>query len=278
MNLMAQVFYVNLTSRPDRRDFMERQFVKLGIDAERITAVTPGDISAEMRDRYCDTTKPRWVSAPELGCTLSHRAIWQAVVDRNLRYALALEDDMSLSDQLPYAIEAVATHCSSFDVLKAETKLVQILVGRPERTMGALTINRLYSVHLGTGAYFVSAAGARKLLAASDHFDLFTDCLIFDPLGPMRSLRVRQVVPGLAVSIEKLDPTTPSARSSLAETNKLNPPRRHARDFTPPIQRFLSRIWRDTTFTTKARIAVWRGAQHMTVPFWDGGRMIAAEP
>jgi GR25 family glycosyltransferase involved in LPS biosynthesis len=277
MNAMAQTFYINLTSRPDRRDFMERQFVKLGIKAERIAAVTPGDISREMQDRYCDTKRLRWVSAPELGCTLSHKAVWQAVVDRNLPFALALEDDMALSDQLPNAIELVAAQSIGFDVLKVETKLAPILVGRPELTMGALTINRLYSVHLGTGAYFVSAAGARKLLAASDHFALFVDCLIFDPLGPMRSLRVRQLVPGLAVSVEKVDRTAPSAWSSLAETNKLNPPHRHAREFTPPIQRFFSRIWRDTDFTTRARIAIWRGAQHRTVPFWDDDRMIAVE-
>ena len=277
MNVMPQTFYINLTSRPDRRDFMEHQFLKLGIAAERVSAVTPADIPQEMQGRYCDTTKPRWVSAPELGCTLSHRAIWQAVVDRDLPFALALEDDMALSDRLPNALALVAERATSFDVLKVETKLTPILVGRPDLAVGALTINRLYSVHLGTGAYFVSAAGARKLLAASDHFNLATDCLIFDPLGPMRSLRVRQIVPGLAVSVEKLDPTIPSGRSSLAETNKLNPPRRHEREFTPPIQRFFSRIWRDTDFTTRARIAVWRGAHYRTVPFWDGDRMIEVE-
>ena len=43
------IYYINLARRTDRRDFMEAQFQKLGLAATRIEAVTPADISEELR-------------------------------------------------------------------------------------------------------------------------------------------------------------------------------------------------------------------------------------
>lgn len=37
--------YINLASRVDRRQFMEEQFARLGIVAERVDAVTPLEVS-----------------------------------------------------------------------------------------------------------------------------------------------------------------------------------------------------------------------------------------
>ncbi len=39
------VYYINVASRVDRRQFMEEQFARLGIAAERVDAVTPLEVS-----------------------------------------------------------------------------------------------------------------------------------------------------------------------------------------------------------------------------------------
>ena len=42
---MIPLYYVNLASRPDRREFMDAQFARVGLAATRIEAVTPAATS-----------------------------------------------------------------------------------------------------------------------------------------------------------------------------------------------------------------------------------------
>lgn len=46
-------YYINLTSRLDRRVFMERQFSELGIQANRVEATVPNRIPKSLLDEYC---------------------------------------------------------------------------------------------------------------------------------------------------------------------------------------------------------------------------------
>jgi GR25 family glycosyltransferase involved in LPS biosynthesis len=39
-NFFDKIFYINLDSRTDRREFMEEQFKKFNIDAERFSAIS----------------------------------------------------------------------------------------------------------------------------------------------------------------------------------------------------------------------------------------------
>lgn len=42
------VFYINLDSRPDRRQFMEEQFARLSVQVERVSARTIADVPTEL--------------------------------------------------------------------------------------------------------------------------------------------------------------------------------------------------------------------------------------
>src|ERR1700748_961603 len=89
---IPQIFYINLDARTDRRGFMERQFGLLGLEAERVPAITPDVLPPEAL-QFCDERRDRWVSPVELACAFSHRRAWQLVVERNLPGALIFEDD-----------------------------------------------------------------------------------------------------------------------------------------------------------------------------------------
>jgi GR25 family glycosyltransferase involved in LPS biosynthesis len=105
----------------------------------------------------------------EIGCFLSHRAAWQAIIDRRLDAALILEDDVELrrprfDPAFALACEAVRTH-----------GLVRLPLmeraGAVARARSAPTVSRPIVLPLGTQAQVVSADAARRLLEVSEPFD-----------------------------------------------------------------------------------------------------------
>lgn len=98
---LLPIFYINLASRPDRREFMERQLAELGLIGHRIEAVTADEISDADAERYCNSGKPTFLRKRELACTQSHERAWTAMIDGDHAVALILEDDAELSPLLP---------------------------------------------------------------------------------------------------------------------------------------------------------------------------------
>lgn len=101
---MIPIFYINLDKRPDRNVQMTEQLSVLGLSAERISAINGSDLSEQEKsfvnnENFLLNTK-RHVSHGEIGCAMSHRLIWQKMLDNNLDYALILEDDVVINPQI----------------------------------------------------------------------------------------------------------------------------------------------------------------------------------
>src|SRR5690606_22896953 len=96
-----KAYFINLARRTDRRDWMESQFAKLGLDAKRVQAVTPDDISPEQRQASCDPHRYHWMTEVELACSLSHIRAMQTFLDEGRSHGLIFEDDLHLSPRLP---------------------------------------------------------------------------------------------------------------------------------------------------------------------------------
>ncbi len=99
-----KVFLINLDKRPDRLAFVKKQLDEQSISFERFAAVDGSKMTLETQTlvdvkRFIIEQKKEPVIG-EVGCAMSHRAIWQKMVDENLEYALILEDDITLSPDL----------------------------------------------------------------------------------------------------------------------------------------------------------------------------------
>ncbi len=108
-----KAFVLNLKTDVKRRDHIERQLKKLGIDYEVIEAVVGKDLSPENNpeiDWDFATKNAYWVSKGLLGCTLSHLKAYQAIADQNLDFGLVLEDDTNLDKRLPEFLNKVGDH------------------------------------------------------------------------------------------------------------------------------------------------------------------------
>lgn len=103
-----KVFIVNLKKAVDKRQRMEAQLQKVGVtDYQFIEAVYGADLTAEeLSEKVYDY--PNCALTPgEVGCALSHIQIYQTMVKEGTPYALVLEDDVTLPDDLADFLQAV---------------------------------------------------------------------------------------------------------------------------------------------------------------------------
>lgn len=101
---MIDAFYINLDNRIDRRKNIEKQLSTLDLKAKRISASVGSELTKEQmsfvnfEDFYCLMKRP--ISPGEIGCALSHRRVWQQIVEQDINYALILEDDVTIDKRL----------------------------------------------------------------------------------------------------------------------------------------------------------------------------------
>lgn len=107
------IFVINLRESIARRDAIERQLRGLGLSYELFPAITGNGLSLTEKAQHYDETwfvrnEGRPAQPGELGCALSHIAVYRLILERNLPHALILEDDAWLNPNLPELLEAIA--------------------------------------------------------------------------------------------------------------------------------------------------------------------------
>lgn len=108
-----KVFLVNLDKNPERLAAADAQLRKLGVEYERFPAVYGADLpKAEKRQAvnrfrwWCAVGRP--VRDGEIGCALSHYALYRRMNEEKLPYACILEDDVVLDERFPKQLQRVA--------------------------------------------------------------------------------------------------------------------------------------------------------------------------
>lgn len=165
------IYLINLPKDVARAAHMHNQLEALGLLAHlHPMAATYGrDLSAAETARYYSPEMNARqyhlpLSAGEIGCYVSHLNTWRAIVDSGAPAALVLEDDVLLDAALPALMsELMSATAAQWDMIK--------LVGRDhEKTVaewplqGQHRIVRYARIPSMTAAYFISRAGAQKLL------------------------------------------------------------------------------------------------------------------
>jgi glycosyl transferase family 25 len=159
------VFYINRDCDDDRRMSLERAVRVAGLEAERVSAVEGLSVPAGLKDYFFDTDGLISSLTPgEVGCYASHLKAFEMIAERNLDYALVLEDDaLPPRDLRRIAKDVMSQLPKDWDVVH--------LCGTPRRAVRPLAelergraLVRYSRVPSGAFGYLISAAGARKLL------------------------------------------------------------------------------------------------------------------
>jgi glycosyl transferase family 25 len=105
---MLKIFLINLQKRTDRLNFISSQLNELGLNFEKITAIDgmtlPLSYPIVNYQKFLINQK-RPIVQGEIGCAESHRFIWKKMLNENIDYALALEDDVEISPEIIELIE-----------------------------------------------------------------------------------------------------------------------------------------------------------------------------
>lgn len=215
------VYYINLTSRPDRRAFMEGQFERLSIAAERIEAVRMDEVPPELI-AFHRTPQSLWrLAAGDLACGLSHQRAWSRFAETGHPAALVLEDDTILAPSVRSFLELSLLQRLGADLVKLETFRTPVKLGTEVQHVGATVLRELCSSQMGGAAYALSRETAQRSLASPLRNLMGIDRFLFGR-GGLHLLRSRilQAVPSPCIQIDKFDDNDHVGESDIAITRK----------------------------------------------------------
>jgi glycosyl transferase, family 25 len=97
-----KIFMINLPSAIDRRLFMEKQLKKYNLNFELVEAVNGKDIPQEELIKLADLEHikeyAKYVTVGAVGLCLTHKKVYEMMIQRNLPYALIIEDDIFINE------------------------------------------------------------------------------------------------------------------------------------------------------------------------------------
>ncbi|WP_245459446.1 MULTISPECIES: glycosyltransferase family 25 protein [unclassified Rhizobium] len=113
----------------------------------------------------------------EIGCFLSHRKAWQAIVDQNIDIALVMEDDIELDNGFYRSLALALAHIGPDDLIRFPMR------GGRERghqiaKAGKIALIEPTCPGLGMGAQLISRGAAIKLLKATEQVDRPVDVFL----------------------------------------------------------------------------------------------------
>lgn len=172
------IFIINLPKSVDRREYMENLCLENGLEPTIIEAVDGKTLSQNLISTVCNQQKAkqnmgRELMLGEIGCALSHKKIYQKMVDEDIDIALVLEDDvrfepllnkvLSSTELFPNTWELVLLgHYAGHDKQKEITSPMSFWDSH--RINEEIKLGRLASYGYGTHGYLINQQGAKKLL------------------------------------------------------------------------------------------------------------------
>lgn len=169
-----KIFVINLDSSKGRWSKIKSQLDEFKLEYERIPAVDGKLISSS--NKMYDSSKNRThfhinMSKGEIGCYLSHIKCWKKIIDEKLDYAIIIEDDVKILQDLSKIKELLnANLFPEWDYIK----IGETPIRRNSRVVKKIEDYSIvkYSKKVPTGAFgqIVSYEGSKKLLEYSNPF------------------------------------------------------------------------------------------------------------
>ncbi|WP_288901243.1 glycosyltransferase family 25 protein [uncultured Sneathiella sp.] len=167
---LPPIFVINRPKDGHRRADMTERLAKVGltpiffdaIDGYLLDIPNLADYDSERRRRYFGKD----LKAGEIGCLLSHRAIYEKMVTENIPKALVLEDDVFLADDFRDVLLDIQNTAVPWDLIRFVGHGKVFETGY--RSLAALnhgySITRVPTSPSGAYAYLLTLKAAKRLL------------------------------------------------------------------------------------------------------------------
>lgn len=261
-------FFINLDESSSRREHMMSEGVRVGLALTRVAAVRGDRLSPEQLKRWQPRFDLHPMSPPEIGCFLSHRAVWAQIADGGSRFGAVFEDDVMFADQTGALLASDDWLPDDVSILKVETNRRSAMLSPPFRPApDGRGLARMASEHLGAGGYILSRQAARRLLAASETITVPVDYALFSPtFALLKPFDAWQLDPAICIQqIRSAGKFLPEA----AEISGLDASRKHLKlNAFAKMRRELARPLSQAALHACRRIeAVTLGHRWKAVPF-----------
>lgn len=198
---MIPIFLINLDTSQDRLAAFHKMTRKLGLPFERVSAVDANKITEDEKKllfSYRSGYLP--LGQGEMACFLSHRKVWQLIVDRGIDWAFIAEDDVHLDNTTQFFKDSTWIPANA-DLVKAETARQRVIMSPDlNSTIGKHQMRQLLSYHGGSAGYFVSNQTARFLLRETEtKCDALDHVLFHHWIGIVQNLKIYQLDPAICV-------------------------------------------------------------------------------
>jgi len=181
--MTTRAFIIHLARATARAPQVARILAACPLDAEVLGAVdghalSSAEQAAAQRRHLHRPRYPFALGAGEIGCFLSHRKAWKAIVDGGFAAGLIIEDDVELEPGIfTRALRLALAHVAHHGVIQFQVRSI----GNPgpviARSTGAL-LARPPVVPLRTSCGLYSRAAAQRLLELTATFDRPIDSMM----------------------------------------------------------------------------------------------------
>lgn len=168
---IPRIVVINLQASIDRRRTMEAHLCELGLSPTFFDAIdgrklSEEDVATVYDNERAKTTHWGALTRGEIGCALSHRAVWENLIASGDRGWLVLEDDAVLAADVPSWLRQLPGLVQDGDVVPfVHTNKMPYRFNRQK-------LGDRWLVYVNQGfyratAYYVTPLAARRLLLAS---------------------------------------------------------------------------------------------------------------
>ncbi|GGF60867.1 glycosyltransferase family 25 protein [Alteromonas lipolytica] len=170
---LPPIWLINLDKCADRLVSATEQLQRAGLTAERFSAVNGKALSEEEIAACYDEQANkaffrRPISRGEIGCYLSHRTLWQRMVDEQIEVAVIIEDDIIIDPKFGEVISKIA-QVKHWDMIKLAARRGCEGDERFDLGDGYSLVNFAKVPNCTTG-YAITLSGAKKLLSRRRFF------------------------------------------------------------------------------------------------------------
>lgn len=156
---------INLDQSKDRLEQQKIQFFKLGLEFERLPAISIKDFTEDEYKKLAFSGQ-RPLKQSELACFLSHKKAWEYVVSLN-EPCVVLEDDAVLVNDFKKILVQLENLEWSLEFVNLEVHSRKKIVSKQPTFMlngTSFKLFNLYQDRSGTGGYIIFPKGAKRLL------------------------------------------------------------------------------------------------------------------
>ena len=169
-------FIINLKKDTDKKEHMKELCKEFNLKVEFIEAVNGKELSQEKVDSVYSKDEAikeigRELSLGEIGCFLSHKMIYQRMIDYDIEEALILEDDIEFDKNLLLVLNQIKSISDRWELIllghhteSSRDKDTLCSIWQQKYIVGKYKLVRPCEIGYGAYGYMINKDGASKLL------------------------------------------------------------------------------------------------------------------